>query len=134
VSDLAQRYGTKSPLRRPLIVTVVVIFAGAGLAWLSWAVLFHSRPQAHSELVSFHVTGQHTVQARFTVVRRDRDVEASCLLRAYAEDHSVVGERAVPVGPAVPAAATLEKSMRTERQATSVELVGCTTEDQHQPR
>jgi hypothetical protein len=134
VSDLAQRYGTTSPLRRPLIVAAVAVVAAAGLAWLVWAMLFHSRPQAQSQLLSFQVAGQHAAQARFTVVRQDREVRASCLLRAYAEDHSVVGELNVPVGPSAPARTTLERSVRTERQATTVELVGCTTAEQHQPR
>jgi hypothetical protein len=134
VSDLAQRYGTRSPLRRPLIVAAVAVVAAAGLAWLVWAMVFHSRPQAQSQLLSFHVAGEHAAAARFTVVRQDRAVRASCLLRAYAEDHTVVGELNVPVGPPAPARTTLERSVRTERLATTVELVGCTTAEQQQPR
>jgi hypothetical protein len=61
-------------------------------------------------------------------------VRASCLLRAYAEDHSVVGERHVAVGPERRARVTLTSSVRTEREATSVELIGCTTAEQKRPR
>ena len=71
--------------------------AVAGLAWLVWVVLFHGRPQVTSQMVGFDVDGQHAAVARFTVVRRDADVTASCLLRASADDHSVVGELTVPV-------------------------------------
>jgi hypothetical protein len=134
VNDLAQRYGTTSPQRRRLLVAAVAVVAAAGLAWLVWAIWFHSRPQAQSQLLAFDIAGQHTAHARFTVVRQDPEVRASCLLRAYAEDHSVVGELHVPVGPPAPARDTLERSVRTERQATTVELVGCTTAKQHQPR
>ena len=46
---------------------------------------------------------------------------ASCLLRAIAEDHTTVGEVAFE-----PVDGRNEVSVRTERRATSVELVGCT--------
>ena len=79
------------------MVGLVVLLAVAGLAWLFWVISVHGRPQVSSEMVGFDVDGQHAVVARFTVVRRDADVTASCLLRAYADDHSVVGEVTVPV-------------------------------------
>ena len=41
--------------------------------------------------MTYDVRGQHAAEARVTVVRRSADVEASCLLRASASDHSVVG-------------------------------------------
>ena len=135
MTDLASRYGTPSPLLRPLVVVGVAILAAAGLGWLVWAMLSHGRPQVTSELVSFDVAaGQHRVDARFTVVRRDSDVKASCLLRAYAADHAVVGELNVPVGPGRRTTATLARSVRTERRATAVDLVGCTAPDQPRPR
>ncbi len=134
MSELAQRYGAPSPLRRPLVVTGVAVLAAAGLGWLLWAMLVHGNPQARSQLVGFHIHGEHAADARFTVVRQDRGVRASCLLRAYAADHAVVGEREVPVGPARPATVTLDRRVRTERRATTVDLVGCVTKDQHQPR
>jgi hypothetical protein len=79
------------------------------------------------------VSGQHAVTARFTVVRRDAGVEASCLLRAFASDHSIVGELNVPVAGGDPVS-TLSSTVRTEREATTVDLVGCTTAGQRQAR
>jgi hypothetical protein len=111
----------------------VVLLAVAGLAWLAWVVLFHGRPAVTSELVGFDVDGQHTVTAQYTVARRDADVRATCLLRAYAADHSVVGELTVPVSGS-PATGTLSSDVRTEREATSVELDGCTAPGQNQAR
>jgi hypothetical protein len=115
-------------------VAGAVLLAAIGLGWLVWAMLFHGRPDVTSELVSFHVAGEHGADARFTVVRRDRGVAATCLLRAYAADHAVVGELNVPVGSSEPATATLDQQVRTERRATTVDLVGCTTADQPRPR
>jgi hypothetical protein len=133
MTDLAQRYGTRSRARRPVVVGLVVLLAVAGLAWLFWVISFHGRPQVTSEMIGFEVDGQHAVVARFTVVRRDADVPASCLLRAYADDHAVVGEVTVPVaGPEKNR--SLSASVRTERRATTVDLVGCTAPGQKQAR
>jgi hypothetical protein len=133
MSDLAARYGTPSRARRPVVVGLVVLVAVSGLAWLFWVISFHGRPLVTSEMVGFEVEGQHAVQARFTVVRRDADVTASCLLRAYADDHSVVGEVTVPVTGSR-TNRNVSASVRTERIATTVDLVGCTAPGQKQAR
>ncbi|MGI8900032.1 MAG: DUF4307 domain-containing protein [Nocardioides sp.] len=132
--DLAERYGAPHALRATALVALVVVVAGLGLAWLAWVVLVHGRPMARSDLVSFDVVDQHAVDVRFTVVRRSAEVEASCLLRASAADHTIVGERDVAVGPGLPDRATLDRTIRTEREATSVQMVGCTTEEQNRRR
>ncbi len=131
--DLADRYGAPSRGRRPVVIAVVALVAVFALAWVGWVALFHGRPQVTSELIGFDAASQHAATARFTVVRRDADVRASCLLRAIADDHSVVGELTVPVtsGPEV---RTLSSTVRTERRATTVELMGCTASGQKQPR
>ena len=133
MTDLAARYGAPSRARRPLYLGLVAVLAVAGLGWLVWVIAFHSRPQVTSEMVGFRVQGQHAAVARFTVARRDAGTRASCLLRAYADDHSVVGELTVPVG-GPQATRTLSASLRTERAATTVDLVGCTAPGQRQAR
>jgi len=134
VTDLATRYGTGRRSRRPLLVAASAVLAAVFLGWLVWVILYHGRPLVQSELVTYDVRGQHAAEARVTVVRRSADVEASCLLRASASDHSVVGELSFPVGPSVPETATLTRVVRTEREATSVELLGCVAEGQAQRR
>ncbi|HZJ05424.1 MAG TPA: DUF4307 domain-containing protein [Nocardioidaceae bacterium] len=129
-----QRYGTRHPLRRPLVIAGVVVLGGGALAWLVWVMLFHGRPMVQSELVSFSVAGEHSAKASLTVVRRGSEVPASCLLRAQAVDHSIVGELSFTVGPSEPATTTLTKSIRTEREATSVFVVGCVADGQTQRR
>ena len=132
--DLAERYGTPSRARRPLVIAGIAALAVVGLAWLLWAVSFHGRsPQVTSQMVGFRIDGQHSAVARYTVVRRDASVRTSCLLRAYADDHSVVGELTVPVASAAQAV-TLSSTVRTERRATTLDLVGCTAAGQRHPR
>ena len=134
MTDLAARYGTRSEGRRRALVAVVVVVAAAGLSWLVWVMLVHGRPLAQSDINGFETVGQHRTTASFTVVRRDADVVASCLLRAFASDHSIVGELDVTVGPGGDTRQTLERSIRTEREATSVEAMGCTADGQSQRR
>jgi hypothetical protein len=133
VTDLQERYG-RTTANRKVVVAVIVLLAGVGLSWLAWVMLVHGRPAAQSSLVSWEKLDEHSAQARFTVVRRDADVEASCLLRALAEDHAVVGEVNVAVGPGEPTVTTLRRTIRTEREATSVQMVGCVTEGQQRRR
>jgi hypothetical protein len=56
------------------------------------------------------------------------------VLQAFAADHAVVGEVSVTVGSDRPATSTVTTRLRTERRATSVDLVGCTAPGQKQPR
>jgi Domain of unknown function (DUF4307) len=132
VSDLAERYGAPARSRRLLVVGVAALLVGAGIAWLAWVVLLPGRPEVTSQMVGFTVRGQHAATVTFTVARRGRDVPASCLLRAFADDHAVVGELTVPVGSG-PAERRLKTTVRTERRATTVDLVGCTTPGQSAP-
>jgi hypothetical protein len=133
VPDLAERYGAPPRARRPIVLATVAVLAAAGLGWLLWVVVFHGSPAVTSELVAYDVRGEHAAGATFSVVRRDADVPASCRLRAVAADHSVVGELTVAVDSG-PAASTQRSTVRTERRATGVELLGCTAPDQAQPR
>ena len=130
---LRERYGTRRAGRRTWIAVAAVLTA-VGLGWLGWVAFFHSTPAASSELVAWEVVDDRSVTARVSVVRRDADVEATCLLRAQAEDHTVVGESTFRVGPGGSARAVYRVEVRTERPATSVDLAGCRAEGQSRPR
>jgi hypothetical protein len=116
-----------------MVIVGTVALAVLGLAWLVWVTVVHSRPLVSSKLVGFDVPSEHVATARFAVTRRESDVPASCLLRAYAEDHAIVGERSMRVA-AGHGTRMVEASLRTERRATAVEVVGCTAPGQQQRR
>ncbi len=133
--SLTERYGAPSPLARRVLLAVVTVVAAAFLGWLAWVALAEGDPDVTSELVTWDVRNEHAVDTRVDVRLRTDDIVASCLLRAYAEDHTVVGELAFEVTPAdVAEGSELARVIRTERLATSVESVGCTTPDQPRPR
>jgi hypothetical protein len=134
VTDLATRYGAPSTGRRRLTVVVAVVVAAVGLGWIAWAAIVHSDPEVTSDIVSWEVVDEHAATATFRVARRTPDVKASCLLRAQARDHAIVGELNVAVGPGGAETQTLTETVRTERRATVVEIVGCVAEGQNRRR
>ena len=80
------------------------------------------------QLVGFDVDSDTSVVARIAV-QLDDGVTASCRVRAFAEDHTTVGEVSF-----TPQQGENVVDIRTERRATSVERIGCTTPDQNRPR
>jgi hypothetical protein len=129
MTDLADRYGAPSPVRRRVLVGVVAVVAAVFLGWLAWTVAFHATPEVESELTSYDVVDDGSASAVVIVSLADEDVVASCRIRAYADDHTTVGELAFE-----PVDGRNEVTLRTERRATSVTLLGCTAPGQPRPR
>jgi Domain of unknown function (DUF4307) len=127
-TDLAERYGAPAPWRRTALVAAVAVLAIAFVGWVAWAAWFHGTPPVESELAGYDVAGEHAATAVVEVSVED-GADASCRVRALAEDHTTVGELAF-----TPTDGRNEVEVRTERRATSVELLGCTTPDQQRPR
>ena len=130
---LAERYGRQDPARRRTGVFASGMVGVLALGWLVWVIWFQSTPEVRSAMHSFDVLGEHQVTAKFEVTTSSPDVVADCLVRAFGEDHSVVGERNVEV-TGVDGKAQRTVRFRTEREATSLELVGCNTADQARRR
>ena len=129
---LAGRYGVQSPRSRRAVILASGVVGLLALAWLAWAGWSASTPDVQSNLQSFEVVDSHRVQATVVVDTRSEDVTANCLLRAVGTDHSVVGERNFEVS-GHHGATRRDVDLRTERRATSVELIGCTTANQSRP-
>jgi hypothetical protein len=122
-TDLADRYGTAPSRWRPLGLGIVGLLVVAFLAWVAWAAIEHGSPDVDADLIRFDILSDHEVEVGVDVILRD-GVRADCRLRAIAEDKHTVGDLAF-----APTAGRNTVTMRTERLATSVELLGCTTRD-----
>lgn len=127
---LADRYGTTSPARRRLLIVAVATLIAVSAGWLGWTIWEQARPAAASSNLTFTIVDDNTATATMQVELRDTDVVATCLVKAYAEDHSLVGQ--VTFTPAASGRVTQEIS--TDRRATSVEREGCTAPGQPRPR
>ena len=131
--EMADRYGRPSTTRRRVIIAVSGLVGIVALAWVVWAAYVQGTPQVQSSLRTYHVVDGHTALATVAVTTRSQGVRASCVLRAEAADHSVVGEvnfAVVGTGKTT----TRQVTMRTERPAAAVDLVGCTAPGQKRPR
>ena len=128
-TDLADRYGAPSRGRRHVLLGVSAVIVAAFVGWLGWTIWDQSTPEVRSNLVGYEVVDEHRATAKVDVALARDDVAATCTLRAYAEDHTVVGELAF-----TPKDGRNTPTVRTERRATSVELLGCTAPGQKRPR
>lgn len=131
-NGLGDRYGVATPWRRRGLVVASGLVAVLFLGWLGWTTYVHATPDVDSAMNGYDVVDEHTATAQVTVRLKNDTVVASCLVRAFAEDHTVVGELAFK--PDYAAAQPVEVTVRTEREATSVELVGCTAPGEPRPR
>ncbi len=129
---LADRYGAPAPWRRRALIASSVAIAVVSGSWLGWTAWDHATPEVQSELVNFSVIDEHSVSTEVALRFKDASVEANCLLRAFAEDHSVVGE--LRFTPTQALDGMVAQTVRTERRATSIESIGCTAEGQPRPR
>ncbi|WP_182920287.1 DUF4307 domain-containing protein [Nocardioides cavernaquae] len=131
MTDLADRYGRtprpRSPRRGWVIVAIVV--ATPFLAWLAWVIWIFSTPSVQSEIESFSIPDAHTAVAVVNVTLSDDAVDPTCRLQAASTDKTTVGEQRF-----TPVEGSNRVEFRTERQATSVELIGCTAKGQTTPR
>ncbi|MDN7120475.1 DUF4307 domain-containing protein [Nocardioides sp. ChNu-153] len=132
--DLASRYGRPRPWATRVLVAVCVVGGLVGGSWLVYLAWFHGTPSVSSQLVSWEVVDDDTVRVTFDVAL-DGDEVATCRARALSADHNAVGDLVVRVPTDAGGAdgGVVEREFRTLRRATSVELVGCTTDSQQRP-
>lgn len=131
-TDLDARYGRSGRSRKPLIIGVVAVIAAVGLTWLLWAAFIQSNPPVTSRLLGFEITSATSAKATIQVDRTE-STKASCRLQAKAADFSIVGELTVTVPADSPRHQSVSATLTTQRAATSVVLVGCTTPDNPRP-
>lgn len=132
-TDLTTRYGRTGRGRRPLLLALIGVLAVGGLAWLLWVASVQSTPTVASRLRTFDVTSPTSANATVEIERTD-DVEATCRLQAKAEDFSIVGETTLTVPADGPRRQAVTTTLSTQRLATAVVLIGCTTPDSQRAR
>jgi hypothetical protein len=123
--SMAQRYGTDRPRRRWVGITLGGLLAAALFAWAVWAASSHGNEPIEAQITSYQVVDAHEIQVRVAAQFKDADVDGSCLVRATAEDHTIVGELNLTADE-LRAAKGKWLPIRTERRATTATLVRCT--------
>ncbi|GAA2480086.1 DUF4307 domain-containing protein [Streptomyces gobitricini] len=122
------RYGHSADERADRKLKIVGSVLGVALlalvGWFGYDYIAGQKVSA--ELIKFDVSADDRVQAHLEV-RKDRDAKGSCTLRALAEDGGEVGHKNVRFDRAVDRIDEVV-TVRTTARATSVELLGCTSE------
>ena len=129
--SLVDRYGAPPHSRRYFLIGLVVVLVGGFAALWTWITIEQSDPTVSSQLVGFEIVDDHTATAVVRVQYGGDPVDADCTVRAIAKDKAVVGEATFTPGAD---AGEVTVRIATERRATAVENIGCTTAGQKRPR
>jgi hypothetical protein len=122
---MRERYGTDHPRRRIVLVVATTVLAMVFLAWVVWVAIFHGDPAIDSKVTSYDVVNAHQVNVQLDTRFRDAKTKGTCLVRATASDHSIVGELNLTAAQ-LRALGHRWIPIRTERRATTAEVVRCT--------
>ncbi|MEU0372560.1 DUF4307 domain-containing protein [Streptomyces sp. NPDC006283] len=121
------RYGRSADERADRKLRIVGAVLGVGMlglvGWFGYDYVAGTKISA--EVIKFDVTeGADEVQVHLEV-RKDEAATGSCTLRALAEDGGEVGRLDVRIGQEGEKRVDQVVRIRTTRQATSAELMGC---------
>ncbi|WGL53376.1 DUF4307 domain-containing protein [Nocardioides sp. BP30] len=128
-AHIAQRYGGGSARGRSVFLGIGAVIVAALVGWFVWAVWLHSHPKVGSSMESWELQGPNAVKVTVDVHIYDAAAHPTCVLLAYAEDHSTVGEHSF-----TPISGRQTITVRTEREATSIDWRGCTAKGQQDPQ
>ena len=119
---LAQRYGGGRRRRTPLVLGTLL--ALALLAWAIWAMWANGHRAIEADVTSYQVVDSHQIKVKLRTHFRDDGVDGTCLVRATAADHTIVGELNLTADQ-IRSASGDWIAVRTERRATTAEVVRC---------
>jgi hypothetical protein len=122
---LAHRYGTERRHGRRLGLVAGGVLVAALLGWAIWAMSSQGKDPLTVDLTSYQVVGTHEIRVKLAPHFRDAGTDGTCLVRATAEDHTIVGELNLTAAELRAAQGTWIP-IRTERRATTAALVRCT--------
>src|SRR5690242_20266901 len=93
VSDLMQeRYGAANPRRRQFLIVGSTLLGVIFISWLAWAAWFHSAPDVEAAVTRYEIVDTHSARVQVQATIREEASKATCLVRATARDHTIVGE------------------------------------------
>jgi hypothetical protein len=107
-----------------VVIVLAVVFVTALTAWAVWAAWSSGNPAIDAKLTRYQVVDDHEIRVQVSARFRDARSDGTCLVRATAEDHSIVGERNLTAAELRAMAGTWIP-LRTERRATTADLVRC---------
>lgn len=126
---LTERYAAPPAWRRRLLLGGIVVVALVALGWVAWAAFVQATPKVESELRSWNVVDAHRATASVLVTVHDASAHPRCTVQALASDHTLVGELVF-----TPHDGVNDVTVRTEREASAIDVPGCVADGQDRPR
>jgi hypothetical protein len=126
---LSERYAAPPAWRRRLTLAAVAAVVLVALGWLAWVMVVQANPKVESQLLGWRVVDAHSATARIDVHVYDPSSHPTCTVQALADDHTVVGELTFE-----PTSGTNVVTVRTQREASAVDVPGCIAKGQDHPR
>lgn len=113
--------------RNPLLIAAIAVVAAIGLGWLIWAAYEQSNPAVAGDVHIFTIPSAQKVTFTLTIQRRDPSVPVSCTVIAQASDFETVGQKTFSFPGATTSLVDFPEQLKTIRQATSVSVSQCWT-------
>ncbi|WP_051133374.1 DUF4307 domain-containing protein [Nocardia paucivorans] len=125
----ADRYGTatRAPGSRrllALLMGVVVVAAGIGVAYLGWTKF--GPEEIGSEQLGYTVLDDSTIRVRIKVTRADPSKAVVCVLRAMDQDVAEVGRREVLIQPSEHGTVEVTSVIKTTARPSTGTIYTCT--------
>ncbi|PXX68708.1 uncharacterized protein DUF4307 [Nocardia tenerifensis] len=123
------RYGTKPPVRRrwlPLVLGVVVVLLGAGVAFIGYQK--YGPKDIEAEQLGYTIDDDATVTVRIKVTRKDPARPVVCFVRAMARDSVEVGRREVLIEPSTSGTIEQTTTVKASARPASSSIYGCSSD------
>ncbi|MFI9508969.1 DUF4307 domain-containing protein [Nocardia sp. NPDC052566] len=123
----ADRYGAaprKLPRWFPLVLGVVVVLAGLGVAYLGYDK--YGPKDIESEQLGYVVVDDSTLSVRLKVTRKDPAKPVVCFVRAMNGDTVEVGRREVLIEPSASGTVEVSTTVRSSSRPSSGSIYACT--------
>lgn len=123
------RYPTSGGSPRRLVWWMIAA-VGIGLAVaLTFVVYQRSGPaEIQSEMITYNVIDDSTVDVQFTVTRDDPSRPAVCVVRARSQDGQETGRREVLIPPSDSGTVLLNSTIKTSQRPGTGLIYGCSFE------
>lgn len=122
------RISARYPARRPVDILVAVVAVAALIAAITMVVLAgldRANPPVAAMVRQFDVTSPQEIAVTLVVQRTDPAQAATCSLYAQAVSYEYVGELDVTIPPGTEKLTTVDLTVQTLKEATSVSVESC---------
>jgi hypothetical protein len=126
---IADRYARRPSAGRTSLLAAGALIAVLLVGWVAWVAWDHGHPKVNSAMDSWTITSPNAVAITVAVKVYDAGSHPVCSARAFASDHSTVGQLQF-----TPIDGRQTVTIQTEREATSVDWIGCSADGQDDSR